>query len=462
MSSILVENGMVVTLDGRRSVISDGGVAIEDGKIVAVGKTENVKRDFKGEIRISAKKKLVIPGLIQTHLHPAQALIRGCADDLNLLEWLRMRVWPLQGNYNQRDGLVSTQLALIEMIKSGTTTFVGVDIHTRYGFEEIARAIEQAGSRAVLAKAVMDVAGYGRESAIMHPGMVEEKAASIREVRGLIRRWNRKGSRVKVWFAPRSLGGCTKGLYQEVAELAQECKTGITMHLNEVREDGEYTRRNYGVKPVEFMKEVGILGRHVIFAHMVWGDDREIRLLAKSKSNVAHCPTSNLKLASGLPRIHEMLEAGVNVGLGCDGAPCNNTLDLIREMRLAAILQKGRLLDPEAMPAERVVEMATINGARALGLEREIGSLEVGKKADLAIIDANKPHMTPSYDPVATLVYSANGGDVETVIADGRIIMEGRTLSTIDEERVLNEAERRASEVVERAGVKVPARWSIE
>jgi len=397
----------------------------------------------------------VIPGLIDTHVHLAQSLLRGAADDLSLVDWLMKRVWPLQAGFTREDGRVSAELSLLEMLKSGTTSFVGVDVVSRYGFDGIASTVEKAGLRGALAKTVMDSPGYGTKSSIMPEGLVEDKAACMREAKSMIKKWNgAKDGRVKAWVAPRSLGGCSRELYEEVADLAKEEKTRVTMHLAEVKEDVRYAKKNFGLTPFGFIEKVGLAGPDSLFAHMVWLDDRDVKRVARSGSNVAHCPSSNLKLASGIPKVPEMLEAGTNVGLGCDGAPCNNTYDMIREMKLAAVIQKARLLDPRSMPASTVLNMATMNGARAMGMQSEIGSIEVGKKADLVLIDLKKPHLVPYTDVVSDVVYSAMGSDVDTVLVDGRVLLEGGKPTTLDEERILDEAQKSQTALFARCGIK--------
>jgi cytosine/adenosine deaminase-related metal-dependent hydrolase len=254
--------------------------------------------------------------------------------------------------------------------------------------------------------------------------------------------------------APRSLGGCSRELYEEVARLAKEEKTRVTMHLAEVKEDVRYARKNFGLTPFGFVEKVGLSGPGSLFAHMVWLDDRDVKRVARSGSNVAHCPSSNLKLASGIPKVPEMLEAGANVGIGCDGAPCNNSYDMIREMKLAAVIQKARLLDPRSMPATTVLRMATANGARAMGMGSEIGSIEVGKKADLVLIDLKKPHLVPFTDVVSDVVYSAMGSDVDTVLVDGRVLLERGKPTTLDEERIIDEAQRHQMALFARCGIK--------
>ena len=453
-SSVLIEDGIIVTMDPRRRVIEGGHILVEGGRIAEI-RGPGSKPSRRAEQRISAKGMAVIPGLVDTHVHLAQSLLRGCADDLSLVDWLKKRVWPIQGSFTREDGRVSAELSMLEMVKSGTTSFVGVDIVSRYGFEGIANAVVQAGMRGALAKTIMDSPGYGRKGSIMPAGLVEKKDECVREAKSMIRKWNRiKGGRVRTWVAPRSLGGCSKELYEEVAELAREQDARVTMHLAEVNEDVKYARKNFGLTPFEFIEKVGLAGPRSLFAHMVWLSGSDIRRVGKTRSNVAHCPSSNLKLASGISKVPELLGAGANVGLGCDGAPCNNSYDMIREMKLAAVTQKGRLLDPLTMPATTVLEMATLGGARAMGLETEVGSIEAGKRADLALIDLKKPHLVPYRDIVSNVVYSAMGSDVDAVTVDGKLLLRGGKALTLDEGRIMGEAQKRQDELISRSGVR--------
>lgn len=450
-----------MTMDDRRRVITDGAVRMEESRITNVGKASELKHESRPEFEVDAKGMIILPGLIDTHVHLAQALLRGCADDVSLIDWLQKYVWPLQGNFDEQDGRVSAELCMLEMIKSGTTTFLESLLHTRYGFDGIAASVEAAGMRGNLSKTVMGLPGYGNAGGIMHPGMVEDGETCLREVEKYYKLWNGKASdRIKVWYGARSLGGCTPDLYRQIAAGANRLETGVTMHLNEVREDADYARKEFNKLPVEFMDDVGLVGPNVVYAHGVWLREEEWNVLGRKGASVAHCPSSNMKLASGIAKIPEMMGANVNVGLGCDGGPSNNTYDMIREMKLASLLQKGRLLDPLVMNAETVLEMATINGALALGLEKQIGSIEVGKKADLILISLCSPHLTPTFNPISHLVYAAGGSDVDTVIIDGRIIMRNRKVKTLDEEKVIREANVRASKLLERAGIKITPKWS--
>ena len=463
MVDVLIQHGIVVTVDPQRRIIEDGAVAIEGDKIVAVGKTEKVKKEYSSAERVfDASRMMIMPGLIDCHVHLAQALIRGCADDVSLVEWLRERVWPLQGHYSKEDGKISALLCMLEMIKSGTVCFVESMLHTRYGFDGIAEAVRQSGMRAVLSKTVMDTVGYGTQKAIMHEGMIETRKQSLNEAVRMIRKWNGGADgRIHVWFGPRTPGGCSPELYREISQLAKEHHTGITMHLAEVKEDVKYTKKEFNLLPVEFAKSVDLLGPNVLLAHAVWLTSKEIHMLAKSNTRVCHCPASNMKLASGIAKVHEMLQAGVTVSLGCDGGPSNNCYDMIREMKLAALLHKVHSLDPLVMPAESVIEMATTNGSESIGLSNEIGAIMPGRKADVILIDLKKPHLTPLHNPISHLVYAANGSDVDTVIVNGKIVMENREVKTIDETWVMKEAEERGLAITKKAGISIESRWPL-
>lgn len=250
MGSILVSGGVVVTMDMRRRVIADGAVLVEGDRIAKVGKKTDLERDPSAEFQIDANGMVLMPGLIDTHVHLAQALLRGCADDTSLLDWLQKYVWPLQGNFDAEDGKASAELCMLEMIKSGTTTFLESLLHSRYGFDGIAESLDASGMRGILSKTVMGLPGYGTEGSIMHPGMVEDAETCLREVEQYFKRWNGHGNgRVKVWYGARSLGGCTPDLYRRIAEGAKRLRTGITMHLSEVKEDVRYTQKEFGKMP---------------------------------------------------------------------------------------------------------------------------------------------------------------------------------------------------------------------
>lgn len=458
-----IRGGILITVDKERRIIKDGGIVIEGNRIVKVGKREDLDKDYlhHTDIVIDASRKIVMPGLIDLHVHMAQAMTRGMAQYVRLIPWLKDYVWPLQGHYTTDDGKTSALLCMLEMIKSGTTTFLEVGISGRYGMEGIAKAVEEIGMRGVLGRHVMDQPGYALEESIIHPGLVETKEYGMKEVLHMYQRWHGKHGRIFIWFAPRTPGAVTIETYKEIVAKAKELGIGITMHLAEVKEDVEYFKKEFNCKPVEFCQKIGMLGSNVVLAHVVWVDDEEIQLLAKTGTHVAHNPSCNMKLGSGLTPVAKMLKAGVNVGLGCDGGPSNDNYDLIEEMKIAALGQALINMDPKAITAEEVIEMATIRGAKALGLDKEIGSIEEGKKADIILIDYWKPHLVPMLNPVTHIVYAAQGQDVDTVIIDGKIIMQNRRILTVDEERILEEAEKRGFNVIKRAGIKPIIHWKI-
>jgi|SRR5579864_1296043 len=449
-------------MDPGRRIITDGAVLIRGDRIVEVGKAADLQARHPTEPLHRFADHLITPGLVDTHVHLAQALIRGCADDRALIEWLCDRVWVLQGHFTEDDGRVSARLCIAEMLKSGTTTFLESMLAHRYGFDGIAEAVRDSGIRAILAKIVMDTPRYANAAFPMHPGMIEDRETGLEGTLQMHARWHGAADgRIRVWFGPRTPGAVTPELYGEIARLARAHGLGITMHLAEVRQDREFLQSAYGRLPVEFAEDVGLVGPHVVLVHMIWISEGEIQTLARTGTHVSHNPHSNTKLGSGVCPVPALLRAGVNVALGCDGGPSNNTYDLVREMKMAACLHKGVREDPLAVPAEQVLEMATLGGARALGLERDIGSLEPGKKADLAIFALHRLHLTPNPNPVSTLVYAAGGGDVSDVMVDGRWVVAGARLLTMDESEIIRDARTHAASLLRRAGVGAAPRWPI-
>jgi len=459
---MIFENATLITVDAERRIIRDGAIAVSGSRIVGIGKKRDIRAEFASDReRVDLQGMLVIPGLVNTHVHLTQALIRGCADDLGLIDFLVKRVWVLMGNYDHDDARLSAELCILEMLKAGTTAFVESMLVLHYGFDGIARAVESAGIRAALSKTVMDLPSY-IEGHPMHPGMVEDPEAAFQEALDMHAKWDgAAGGRIQVWFGPRTPGGCSPELYRQMMAAARERDMGVTMHLAEVQEDVRYIRQQYGMRPVEFVESVGMVGPRVLLAHTVWLDEQDIQRLAETGTHVTHNPISNSKLASGIAPVPALLAAGVNVSLGTDAGTCNNTYDLIHDMRWASALHKVNHLDPTIVPCETVLEMATINGAKAMGLEDEIGSLEVGKRADFVALDMDKPHLVPAPDPVSALVFAANGSDVDTVVIDGQIVVRQRQVLTMDEERILGQARERAERLYHRVGGGYGPRWPV-
>ncbi|MCJ1473587.1 hypothetical protein MMC13_002238 [Lambiella insularis] len=444
---MLYTHATIITVNPSRDIILDGAILVHRNLIAAIGKTSSLKQEHHHEEEVDLTGRIVIPGLISTHMHTAQSLIRGAADDLSLVSWLCERVWVLQGSYSEADSLAAVRVSIAEMLKTGTTCFL----------ESM-----ESGIRGCLGKIVMDTASYaGKPEWRMHPGLVETREMSLL---GAVRMWEKwdggAEGRIRVWFGARTPGGVSDALYKEMSAISREKGIPITMHCAEVKADREFYS-SISHTPMSYCEEVGLLGPKTVLVHMVHLDDSDIQKLADTGTHVAHCPTSNSKLASGVCRVPDLQKAGVNVGLGTDGAPCNNSNDLMQEMKLAAIIHKAVSYDPTAIPAENVLEMATINGAKALGLDESIGSLEVGKKADFVAVDVRNIRLQPWFSPVSAIVYSACGSDVDLVVVDGKVVVRGGKLLTMDEEEVVNEAQKRSKEVLARSGLSeaVKGKW---
>lgn len=459
---MIFKNATILTMNPRREIITHGAVAVTGKQIVAVGKTKDILPQFPEKKQIDCNGNVLMPGLIDTHVHTAQAMIRGCADDLGLIDWLFKRVWVLQGSYSYEDGRASAALCTLEMIKSGTTAFLECMLAERYGFDGVAETVLQSGMKAAIGKIVMDTPSYAESELQMYPGMVEDGETSIRNTLAAYDKWEGAGDgRLQVWFGPRTPGGVTPSLYDEISALAKERNMGITIHNSEVQEDLAYARSQGSRSAIDFIEAHGLLGPRSVLAHCVWTDAEDWQRMAETGTHVTHNPASNAKTATGIAPVQGMLEAGVNVTLGCDGGPSNNTYDLIRDMRLVSYLANLKGEDPTVVPAETVLEMATINGAKALGWEEQTGSLEVGKRADMILINMDAAHLTPAPDPVSTIVYAAHGTDVDTVVIDGQVVMQGRQVLTLDEGAVIEEARRRYPEVAARGGLKIGPRWPV-
>ncbi|MGB9660834.1 MAG: 5'-deoxyadenosine deaminase [Moorellaceae bacterium] len=440
--SILIKNGILVTMDKERRILN-GNLYIEDNFIAAVGDTPE-----RADTVIDASGQAVIPGLVQTHVHLCQTLFRGQADDLALLDWLKKRIWPLEGAHDEESIYYSALLGCAEMLLSGTTTIL--DMETVHHTEAAVKGIEQSGIRCTFGKVMMD-AGEG-----VPPSLREDAEASLAESVELCRKWHgAAGGRLRYAFAPRFALSCSDKLMREVGELARRYGVLVHTHASENREEVRLVEELTGKRNVTYLHELGLTGPNVVLAHCIWLDETEKEILATTGTQVAHCPSCNLKLGSGIAPVPELISRGVNVTLGADGAPGNNNLDMFKEMHLAALIQKP-LHGPTAMPAWQVMEMATLGGARALGLEQEIGSLEVGKKADVVIVDLHGLHQTPgdTVDIYSRLVYETRGSDVAWTIVDGRPVVADRRLLSIDVEELQRQCNLALRRVRRRAGLE--------
>ncbi|NJF25050.1 amidohydrolase family protein [Thermococcus sp. Bubb.Bath] len=416
--SILIKNGHVIYGENLDVVCAD--VLIEGNRIVKVEKSINETADTV----IDATGRVVSPGFINLHTHSPMGLLRGLADDLPLMDWLQNHIWPREAKLTPEYVKVGAYLGTLEMIKSGTTAFLDMYFH----MDKVAEAVLEAGLRGYLSYGMIDLGDPDKTE--------KEVKDALREMEA-IEKLN--SDRVHFAFGPHAPYTCSIALLKEVRKLASEHNKLITIHVSEtMAEIGQITER-YGKSPVVLLDDIGFLGNDVIIAHGVWLDSRDIQILARHGVTVAHNPGSNMKLASGVMPIGKLLNAGVNIGLGTDGSASNNNLDMLEEMKLAALLHKVHNLDPVIADARTVFKMATQNGAKALRLNA--GVIKEGYLADIAVINFNRPHLRPINDVISHLVYSANGNDVETTIVDGKILMLDGEVLTLNEEKVMREAE---------------------
>lgn len=436
--SILIKNGTIVTMDDRDSIVR-GDVLVKYGRIAEVGETINDS----DALVIDASGCAVLPGFVQTHVHLCQTLFRGAADDLSLIDWLKKRVWPMEAAHSQESIRASARLGIAELIKSGTTC--ALTMETVRFTEVVLQVVAESGFRATVGKCMMD------KGDDVPPPLQEQTLGSIAESVALIDKWHGENDgRIRCCFAPRFAVSCTRELLTEVARLARERGVVIHTHASENPTECAIVQRETGLRNVAYLDSLGISGPHVVLAHCVHVNDQEIQTLAGTSTNVSHCPSSNLKLGSGIAPVAQMLYGGVSVSLGADGAACNNRLDMFTEMRTAGLLQKA-MHGPEVLPANRTLRMATIDGARALGLADEIGSIELGKRADLIMVDLLELASTPAREVVSALVYSSQAADVSMTMVDGQILMRDGELTTMDEASVISDANREADLIRQRA-----------
>jgi 5-methylthioadenosine/S-adenosylhomocysteine deaminase len=423
--TLLLKNATVVTLDADNRIFT-GGVLIADGRIAAFDSASTAD-----EV-IDATGRVLLPGFVQTHIHLCQTLFRGAADDLALIDWLKQRIWPLEAAHTPASLRLSAQLGIAELIRGGTTCALTMETvnHT----DEVFRVVEESGFRATVGKCLMDAGAEVPEA------LQEETESALAEAVRLIERWHGAANgRIRACFAPRFAVSCTRELLEQVARLSRERGVLVHTHASENRDEIALVEQSTGLRNIRYLNAVGLTAPHVVLAHCVWLDEDELELLQQTATKVAHCPSSNLKLGSGLAPIAEMLERGISVSLGADGAPCNNRLDMFTEMRTAALLQKVRC-GPQALPALTALRMATIEGAKALGLADELGSIELGKKADLILLNLQQLHSAPQPDLVSTIVYAAQTSDVETVLIDGQIVLRDRRRLRLNEAEIIAQA----------------------
>ena len=431
---LIIKGDHVVTMDADATVIENGALAVDDGVIIAVGPAQEIAAKYTATETLPGDQRIVMPGLINGHSHAAMTLLRGVADDLALMDWLQNYIFPAEVEFVDAEFVrIGTELACWEMIRGGTTTFV--DMY--YYPDTIAEVVDNCGMRALISATVIDQRSPDAEDA----------ADSTEKGIGFIERWLGKNPRITPIFGPHA--NYTLNLEQLAATRDAAVKLGvpISIHLSESPYEVQYAKDNYGMTSIDAFESIDFFRGPTIAAHVVWPTDSEIPILAERRVGVIHNPTSNTKIASGIAPIAKMLDAGVLVGIGTDGAASNNDLDLWEEMRLAAFLQKVDRMDPEVMSAHTVLSMATSSGAEAIGLDAITGSLEVGKQADVIQVAFDDVHHVPTYDVVSHLVYVTDEQDVATVVVDGKVLMREQEMLTIDTERVSAEARALAAKI---------------
>ncbi len=428
--NILIKNIDLVPMDGKEEVIKNTNIYIEDNKITHIGE---LKGDIKIDRTIDGKNKLAMPGLINAHTHIGMSLLRNFADDLPLHEWLTQKIWPTEANLTAEDVYWGSLLSMVEMIQSGTTTFC--DMY--FFMDEVGKGLEEIGMRGVLTRGLIEEQGQNSEKLL--------------DTKNLYKNWHGKeNGRIKVMVAPHAPYTCSPEFLGEIMDLAKELKTGVHIHLSETEKEVEDSLKQWGKSPIEHVYDLGLFNFHTVAAHCVHVDDKDINILKENNVSPVNNPSSNLKLASGFAPVDKMLKADVNVALGTDGSSSNNNLNMFEEIHLASIINKAVNKDAVSVPAIDALKMATINGAKALDWNNEIGSIEIGKKADIILIDMNKPHLYPLHNIISLLAYSVQGSDVDTVIVDGKILMENREMKTIDVEKVMYNTEKIAQDLISR------------
>ncbi len=447
--AVLFEGGTIVTCDAQRSVIA-GDVLVEDGRIVAAGPDAAAKwspsKTSKGLLRVlDARGCAVLPGFVQAHVHLCQVLFRGMADDLPLLDWLRERIWPFEAAHDEASLSASAELGLLEMSLGGTTTLL--DMGTVHHQDVVFDAAARSGLRVFSGKAMMDD-GEG-----VPRGLRETTKQSLAESDALFARWHGKAEgRLRYAYAPRFVLSCTEKLFRGVVERSRANGAHLHSHAAEHPGEREAVRKLLGQDDVDVLTSYGFAGPRTILAHGVQLTDAQAKRAAKDGTRFVHCPSANLKLGSGIARVHELLAFGVIMGLGADGAPCNNNLDALTELRHAALLAKTRT-STTALPAREALALATIGGATALGIADVTGSIEIGKRADLQVIRIDGPHVEPGGDAHSRVVYAATSRDVVHVMADGRLLVRDGESTVFDRERVLAGARVEARKAFSRSGV---------
>ncbi len=424
---LIIEGEYIVTMDKEGNVIRDGAVAVDGGLIIGIGPASEINSRYNANAHLSGENRIVMPGLVNGHSHAAMTLLRGVADDLALMDWLNNYIFPAEVEFVDAEFVrIGTELACWEMIRGGTTTFV--DMY--YYPDVVAQVVESCGLRAFISATVIDQRSPDAEDA----------ADSIQKGLAFVENWKGRNSRITPIFGPHANYTLNAEQLKATRDAANDAGVPISIHMSESPFELQYSKETFGMTSIELFESIGFLDGPTIGAHVVWPTEDEIQILAERGVGVIHNPTSNMKIASGISPVTDMLQAGVLVGLGTDGAASNNDLDMWEEMRLAALLQKVDKMDPEVMSASTVLNMATSGGAEAVGLGDKVGALAIGMRADVIQVSFDDVHFVPTYDVISHLVYVADEQDVASVTVDGKLLMHDGEFLTIDTDRVRREA----------------------
>ena len=451
MSQILLKNGYIVSMNGAGQVFDGGSVLVENDKIIAVGIVDErlVKPD--AEV-IELDGKYVLPGFVNTHVHTSQQISRGVGDDVDFKTWLHERMWPFESNMTEEDSYISTLMCCLELIKSGVTSFAEPGGQFVSG---MCRAVAEAGIRGKLAKSVMDC-GDGLPE-IWHKTADEELETQLEDFKKF---HNTADGRVQVWFGLRTIFNNTDDVIVRTKALADKYGVGVHMHVAEAKSEIEYTKEIYGEPTVTHLNRLGVLDKNLLAVHTVWLTNEEVALFKEHDVKVSHNPASAMRVL-GFAKIPRMLNEGICVSIGTDGASSSNRMDMVDEMWLTSLIHKGWRLDSTVVPSQDILKMATINGARALLDDKIYGSIEVGKKADLIIINPFGPSMMPVNDKIAALVTAMHSSNIESSMCDGRWIMRDRKVLTLDEEMIVKAACEHADAIYKRASIVLPDRFPV-
>jgi 5-methylthioadenosine/S-adenosylhomocysteine deaminase len=448
--SFILADSWLITMNDRREILEGASVCVEGDRIAAVGTRQQLEQRFPAAEMIDCKGRIVMPGMVNTHTHLFQTLLKGLGDDMVLKKWFTCMTGPSGVHLTPEDAHVAALHGCVESIRSGVTTLVDfMYVHTRPGMiKSVFDAFEQVGMRGFVCRGFLSL---GEEYGVPRE-LIEEPEHAVGDAREQMRRYNKPGARVQVGVAPNMIWAVDEKGYRLTRKLANEEHALITTHVGETTFELETAASRYGQTDTEFLSDIGFLGPDVLAAHCVQCKEHDIRILLHHDTKVAHNPCSNMYLASGCPPIPEMLLAGVTVGLASDGPASSNNHSLFQAMKFAALIQKGFHRDATIITAEKVLEMATIDGARAVGLAAEIGSIEVGKKADIVVLNYENAFMTPIHHPVSAIVYSALGNEVASVMIDGRFVMRDGVVGGVNETAVRRRAQTSADDLARRAG----------